>query len=349
MEGASNSDNNNNNHKRKHGDDSVNNVDIKEEWEKLKNEREQFEIEKVQFEKEKRALEQSGQKVQRFDLYEPIELNIGGYKFSTTLDTLTKHRDSFFGSMFGGYMALKPNKDGSFFIDRDGTHFHYILSYLRTNELVIPENEPTPNLTKILLLEAEFYQISPLIDELRRNIKVNEPLFDSAILPQHKPEFCDQLNEWVGCPPTQKWKLLYRGSRDTFNGSVFHEKCDHQGASYTIVRSDDNIFGGYNPHSWTSNDDFSNGPNSFLFSLVNPFGMAPFKLQSIKNYGGYNRANFLPSFGHSYNFSLSTDCNLNNRSESKINDSYENTTDQKYPFTGAKHFTVDGLEVFVKV
>ncbi len=56
-----------------------------------------------------------------------------------------------------GYIALVPTKSGSFFIDRDGTYFHYVLNYLRTGELIIPENKP--HLVKMLLLEAEFYQV----------------------------------------------------------------------------------------------------------------------------------------------------------------------------------------------
>ena len=77
--------------------------------------------------------------------------------YCTTLDTLTKYRDSFFGAMFSGYIALKPTKSGMYFIDRDGNNFHYILNYLRTGELIIPENKP--HLAKMLLLEAEFYQV----------------------------------------------------------------------------------------------------------------------------------------------------------------------------------------------
>ena len=33
--------------------------------------------------------------------------------------------------MFSGRHQLKRESDGSYFIDRDGTHFRYILNYLR--------------------------------------------------------------------------------------------------------------------------------------------------------------------------------------------------------------------------
>ena len=95
--------------------------------------------------------------MQSFHTLEPISLNVGGKTYCTTSDTLTKYRDSFFGAMFSGYIALKPTKSGTYFIDRDGKHFHYILNYLRTGELIIPQNKP--HLVKMLLLEAEFYQV----------------------------------------------------------------------------------------------------------------------------------------------------------------------------------------------
>ena len=45
---------------------------------------------------------------------------------------------SFSGSMlhamFSGRFDSKPAEDGSYFIDRDGTHFRYILNYLLFKE-----------------------------------------------------------------------------------------------------------------------------------------------------------------------------------------------------------------------
>ena len=41
--------------------------------------------------------------------------------------------------MFSGKFDIKPSEDGSFFIDRDGTHFRFILNYLRTGKLTLAE------------------------------------------------------------------------------------------------------------------------------------------------------------------------------------------------------------------
>ena len=42
-------------------------------------------------------------------------------------------------AMFSGKFEMKPSEDGAFFIDRDGTHFRFILNYLRNGELILPE------------------------------------------------------------------------------------------------------------------------------------------------------------------------------------------------------------------
>ena len=94
-----------------------------------------------------------------------VNLNVGGRRFTTSLQTLTKDPNSMLAAMFSGKFELKPFEDGAFFIDRDGTHFRYILNYLRTGKLALPKDA---TFVKELLEEAEFYQIQGMIDELSR-------------------------------------------------------------------------------------------------------------------------------------------------------------------------------------
>src|SRR5437762_2884141 len=56
---------------------------------------------------------------------------------------------------------------------------------------------------------------------------------------------------------TYKFKLLLRGSRDGFTPEKFHEVCDNQSNTVTIIKVKDNneILGGYNPIAW--NSDYS--------------------------------------------------------------------------------------------
>ncbi|KAG9272861.1 BTB/POZ domain-containing protein KCTD14 [Astyanax mexicanus] len=85
-----------------------------------------------------------------------VQLNIGGQLFSTTLGTLCKYPNSKLADMFSGPLKLHKDREGRYFIDRDGTHFGLILQYLRTEEL------PSKNLLE-LHREALFYDLKPLV------------------------------------------------------------------------------------------------------------------------------------------------------------------------------------------
>ena len=56
-----------------------------------------------------------------------IVLDVGGMHYSASRSTLTKYPESMLGVMFSGRHDLETMqcKDGSFFIDRDGTHFRH--------------------------------------------------------------------------------------------------------------------------------------------------------------------------------------------------------------------------------
>ena len=52
-----------------------------------------------------------------------VKLNVGGKIYKTTLNTLRKDPDSMLCAMFSGRYELKPDEDGSFFIDHDAKLF----------------------------------------------------------------------------------------------------------------------------------------------------------------------------------------------------------------------------------
>ncbi|KAF2068648.1 hypothetical protein CYY_010027 [Polysphondylium violaceum] len=89
---------------------------------------------------------------------DPITLNIGGVKHQTTKATLSKIPNSFFDLMLSGQINIKPmtNEPNTYFIDRDGTHFNYILNYLRDEgDIQIPED-----IRHCVRKEMEFYRIN---------------------------------------------------------------------------------------------------------------------------------------------------------------------------------------------
>jgi hypothetical protein len=54
---------------------------------------------------------------------EPVTLRVGDYVFSTTKSTLRKG-DTMLSKMFSGKFKLSVDKDGTPFIDRDGTQYY---------------------------------------------------------------------------------------------------------------------------------------------------------------------------------------------------------------------------------
>ena len=103
---------------------------IKEEQRKLITERERFYSERRRFDDEIRRV----QELNRISDAR-VRLNIGGHTYMTSTLTLTRDVDSMLAAMFSGRHALTQEADGSYFIDRDGTHFRYILNYLRDGGL----------------------------------------------------------------------------------------------------------------------------------------------------------------------------------------------------------------------
>ncbi|KAL9951569.1 hypothetical protein ACROYT_G044253 [Oculina patagonica] len=177
----------------------------------------------------------------------------------------------------------KPSEDGSYFIDRDGTHFRYILNYLRTGQLIVPEDKIV---RKELLAEAEFYQVQGIINELTRK-SPPRPFENSGILSlDQRKTLINWLKEAQALTYSSD-NLLYRASRDGWNASNFHSCCDNKGPTVTVVKSTKKyIFGGFTKE-WNGSQWYKKAPDSFLFSLVNPSGLPPTKLPLIADKEGY--------------------------------------------------------------
>jgi len=85
-----------------------------------------------------------------------VLLDVGGTNYSTTVSTLTALPDSMLGRMFSGRFPVRVCEDGRVFIDRDGTHFHYILSFLRDPQNYKVKIRDKP-IREELIAEAQYY------------------------------------------------------------------------------------------------------------------------------------------------------------------------------------------------
>ena len=87
-----------------------------------------------------------------------IKLNVGGVFCSTSRLTLLAVPGSMLAVMFSGRHPLIAEQDGSYFIDRDGRHFHHILNFLRNGAISV---ELDTDLARELAVEAEYYGEGP--------------------------------------------------------------------------------------------------------------------------------------------------------------------------------------------
>jgi hypothetical protein len=168
-------------------------------------------------------------------------------------------------------------------------------------------------------------------------IKTNEiECDDSTILnnSKRKNEFSLKLLEWSGY---KKMKLLFRGTRDGMNVQSFHNKCDNNGETITLIQNDKgNIFGGYASISWTNNSgNYFSAPDSFIFTLTNIYNTEPTKFNN-KNDGKEvcHNKDYGPLFGVGCDILISSDF-VNGNNYSTFPSSYIDTLGKgKSIFTG---------------
>ena len=76
----------------------------------------------------------------------------------------------------------------------------------------------------------------------------------------------DQLETWIGTGPKQ-FSLLYSATRDGCDATTFHQKCDNQGPTLTVLYNPQgSVYGGYIGQSWVGSP-WTTDTTAFLFQL----------------------------------------------------------------------------------
>jgi len=192
-----------------------------------------------------------------------ITLNIGGMKYQTTKEILRKTSGSFFDLMLSGEIDIKPihHKPDTYFIDRDGTIFKYILDYMKDSEGFSLQS----SFMKEVLKEIEFYKLKPpSLSKIKTNgISLNSlsTIVDDNIF--------DIFNLWInGTDKRSNFNLLFRASENKFSALEFHKHCDDKGPTIVIIKTEkDLVFGGYNSQSWNSDEVYYGDNKCFLFEM----------------------------------------------------------------------------------
>ena len=162
-------------------------------------------------------------------------------------------------------------------------------------------------------------------------------------------KYRDQLVTWIGKPCN--FHLLYKISRDGCSAQSFHQQCDGQGPTVTVLyNTKKTIFGGYLSQSWNSSGDCIEDPRAFLFRLQYNGSSNPLKFPvNDPTCAGYGHNDYGPTFGGRYNRdiqaftktvtnlgnyslngsinSLGTTYNLNGQDKNSITNNYLQVTD----------------------
>jgi len=180
-------------------------------------------------------------------------------------------------------------------------------------------------------------------------------LFASEIVNENQVKQLTNLCEFSA---KDKWRLLYRGSRDGFYTNDFHSKCDGHSNTLTIIKAQDsgNIFGGYTQACWDSSSEFKSDPNAFIFSLTNRDNQpCKMKIDSDQIHKAiYCISEEGPSFG-SGDISITTNRNRLMICYSELGWSYKHghfasECDEENSFlAGTEKFQLSEIEVYQKV
>ncbi|PKY60240.1 hypothetical protein RhiirA4_483731, partial [Rhizophagus irregularis] len=100
-----------------------------------------------------------------------------------------------------------------------------------------------------------------------------------------------------------EFKLIFRGSRNGFTAKTFHDICDNQSHTVTIIKVKDSneILGGYNPIEWKSATVYAATLDSFIFSFDENQGINNHILSRVwdEDFAVSNHTSRGPSFGKS--------------------------------------------------
>ncbi|XP_028403045.1 uncharacterized protein LOC114525810 [Dendronephthya gigantea] len=169
----------------------------------------------------------------------------------------------------------------------------------------------------------------------------------SKILPESDLHY-PTLLKWLDTAAfdISDWLLCYHHAGPGMDTDDFHERCDYVGATLTLVRVGENVFGGFSNENWGGSSRHLASHSSFLFSIYNPSHIAPVKLE-IKSgqsaFALYIDSGLGPTFGNNFDLKIASP-----ESSSTLGQTYNlppGITDASF-FTSTDVFTVDQIEVF---
>ena len=145
------------------------------------------------------------------------------------------------------------------------------------------------------------------------------------------------------------FNLLYRATRDGSYPKDYHKKCDNQGPTLTLIKTDNNRkFGGYvskDREYGTANEVYVKDKNAFIFSInkKTKYNIKDENTDAFSN-SSIRGPNFTVSLGFYCNDDSGNMFKPRNSYESETNPSYN--SNNAYEFAGKNEFKAVEIEVF---
>jgi hypothetical protein len=216
--------------------------------------------------------------------------------------------------------------------------------YKPTKKLETKENKPEVRENK-----SEVKENKPEVQIIKEEENKSRNIDSKIITDQH----AELISKWINRLEISdeikscEFKLLLRGSRDGFSASKFHETCDNQSHTVSIVKLKDSneILGGYNPSVWKSDHGYSTTNDSFIFSFMMNDRIENCILSRVRK--GSNAIFNNPMRGPSFGKCSLGKCDLILSGENGFNNSFCIKTSYEKPIrkTGS-NFSVEEFEVF---
>ena len=158
-----------------------------------------------------------------------------------------------------------------------------------------------------------------ILYETKSDIRISSiRLSSSSIL---SPTELTNLNTML--PSFTKSVLLYKATRDGFQASAFHYRCDNVANTVTIISNNLNyVFGGFTAAKWSSTSANIADPTGFIFSLRRNGGLTNYKLSiqssHMSDTMNSEQSTYGPTFGNGLDIYICDRSNTNTGSYSSI-------------------------------
>ena len=142
-----------------------------------------------------------------------------------------------------------------------------------------------------------------------------------------------------------KLSLIYKATIDSDFSNKFHEKCDNNSPTITLIKTDNGIrFGGYTTQTWNNNEECKQDDEAFLFSIDL---RKKYEIEKGVECAIYCGGEYGPTFGEGFDLCLCNNFMGVNGSYSNFPKSYGKGSSTNELTRNNKNFRINDVEVYL--